>query len=221
MTRKLVPIYAIAWRAMIFVLSVEIAVVSVLRYFTDLEPPPAPIVANAFADPFLAVHVAGGVVALLVGPLQFVRPIRARWPAFHRASGRLYVAACAIGAPTGFVLALGSVAGPAVNVGFAIPAVLCALFTWLGWKAAVERRFADHSAWMLRSYAVIAAALTLRLLIPASAFLDLDFFEAYRVNAWLAWIINLLLVELMIRRLSRRTAGSTPRATGLAAPSTG
>ena len=206
-------IYSAAWRAAIALLTVEIAAVSVLRYFTGTEPPPPPIVANAFARPFLVVHVAGGVVALLAGPLQFVRTIRTRRPGFHRFTGRLYVAACAIGAPSGLVLAIGSTAGPAVSVGFGIPAILCGVFTWLGWRAAVERRFAAHAEWMLRSYAVIAAAITLRLLIPASAYFDFDFLGAYRVNAWLAWIINLALVEYTIRR----NRGSSMRGARLAA----
>jgi uncharacterized membrane protein len=193
-------IYSAAWRTIIVLLSVEIAVVSVLRYFTSIEPPPPPIVANAFADPFLPLHVASSVVALLVGPVQFLTLVRARSPSFHRVTGRLYVAACAVGAPTGFVLALGATAGPVVTVGFGIPAILCALFTWLGWRAAVERRFDDHREWMLRSYGVIAVAITLRLLIPASAVLGFEFVAAYRVNSWLAWIINVTVIELVIRR---------------------
>jgi uncharacterized membrane protein len=200
-------IYSAAWRTAVVLLSVEIAVVSVLRYFTSIEPPPPPIVANAFANPFLAVHVASGVVALLVGPVQFVRLVRARWPSVHRAIGRVYVAACAVGAPAGLVLAFGATAGPIVTVGFGIPAILCAIFTWLGWRAAVERRFDDHREWMLRSYGVISVAITLRLLIPASAFLGFEFVNSYRINSWLAWIINLVLVEYVIRR--NRHPGAT------------
>jgi uncharacterized membrane protein len=193
-------IYSAAWRTVVVLLSVEIAIVSVLRYFTNIEPPPPPIAANAFANPFLAIHVASSVVALLVGPVQFVRLVRARWPSLHRVTGRLYVVACAIGAPSGFVLALGATAGPIVTVGFGIPALLCAVFTWFGWRAAVERRFDDHREWMLRSYGVITVAITLRLLIPASAFLGFEFEAAYRVNSWLAWMINLVAVEYMMRR---------------------
>ena len=193
-------IYPIAWRATVVLLTVEIAVVSVLRYLTGSEAPPPPIVANAFVNPFLIIHVVASVTALLVGPVQFVHQIRRRWPAFHRATGRTYVAACAIGAPSGFVLALGTTAGPIVTFGFGIPAVLCASFTWLGWRAAVQRRFDDHRDWMLRSYGVIAVAITLRLLIPTTAFLGFDFLAAYRVNSWLAWIINVALVEYIIRR---------------------
>jgi uncharacterized membrane protein len=65
------------------------------------EAPPPPIVANPFANPFLVLHVAGAMAALLVGPVQFVGRLRGRWPAFHRCSGRIYVAGCALGLPTG------------------------------------------------------------------------------------------------------------------------
>jgi uncharacterized membrane protein len=198
MTRS--QIYSAAWRWAVALLTIEIAIVSALRYFTSIEAPPPPIVANAFAQPFLVLHVAGGVAALLVGPLQFVRRIRARRPAFHRATGRIYVLACAIGAPAGFVLALGTTAGPVAGIGFAVQAVLWAAFTWLGYRAAVERRFGDHREWMLRSYALTAAAITLRLMLPAALFLGLEFVPAYRVIAWLAWTVNLALFEYYIRR---------------------
>jgi hypothetical protein len=200
------PIYSTAWRAAVVLLTVEIAIVSALRYFTGTEPPPPPIVANALAQPFLVLHVAGGVAALLVGPLQFVRRIRVRRPAFHRATGRIYILACAIGAPTGFVLALGTTAGPVAGAGFAVQAVAWAVFTWLGYRAAVERRFADHREWMLRSWALTAAAITLRLMLPASLFLGPEFAEAYPVIAWLAWTVNLALVEYHIRRSRVSTA---------------
>ncbi|HWT11723.1 MAG TPA: DUF2306 domain-containing protein [Allosphingosinicella sp.] len=203
------PIYSIAWRSAVMLLTVEIATVSALRYFTGSEAPPPPIVANAFAQPFLVVHVAGGVIALLVGPLQFVRRIRARRPALHRAAGLAYILACAIGAPAGFILALGTTAGPVAAVGFAIPAALWPVFTWLGYRAAVERRFADHREWMLRSYALTATAITLRLMLPAAAFLGLEFLPAYRVIAWLGWIVNLALFEYYIRR--SRASPDSPR----------
>jgi uncharacterized membrane protein len=201
MIRKLVPIYSAAWRAAVMLLSVEIAAVSVLRYVAGSEPAPPPIVENAFAHPFLVIHVIGGVTALLVGPLQFVRRIRTRRPAFHRATGLIYVAACAIGAPAGFMLALGTTAGPVAGTAFAILALLSAAFTWLGWRAAVERRFDSHREWMLRSYALTSAAITLRLMLPASIFLlGFDFDSAYRVIAWLSWLTNLALFEYFIRR---------------------
>jgi uncharacterized membrane protein len=187
------------WRAAIVLLTLEIAVVSSLRYFTRSADPPPPILANAYANPFLILHVAGGVTALLVGPLQFVGRIRARGPAFHRTTGRIYLGAVAVGAPAGFVLALGTTAGPVASVGFAIPALLWPVFTWLGWRSAVERRFPEHREWMLRSYAVTSTAITLRLMLPLAGALGIGFFPAYRVISWLGWTTNLALCEAYLR----------------------
>jgi uncharacterized membrane protein len=204
---KPAALYSSAWRAPAVVFTLEIALVSALRYFSRAEAPPPPILANAFAGPFLLLHVIGGVAALVVAPLQFVRAVRTRWPAVHRVTGRLYLAACALGAPTGLMLALGTTAGPIAAAGFAIPALLWPLFTWLGWRAAVQRSFAAHREWMLRSYAVTATAITLRLMLPAAGFLGLEFYPAYRVISWLAWMTNLALCEYAIRRKHARTAG--------------
>ena len=206
MTGRLAPIYSAAWRAAIVLLTVQISIDSTLRYITASQPAPDPILANAFATPFLVLHVVGAMIALIVGPLQFVRAIRTRWPAFHRMTGRIYVLGCAIGAPTGLVLALGTTAGPIAAIGFAIPAVLWPVFTWFGLRAAIDRRLDDHRDWMLRSYALIASGITLRLMLPAALMAGYEFFPAYRVISWLTWTTNLTLCEYFIRRNRTWTA---------------
>jgi uncharacterized membrane protein len=209
MDRRLTASLSTIWRAAIVLLTLEIAIVSVLKYFTtSFEPPPPPVLANAFANPFLTIHVVSGVVALLVGPIQFVRGIRTRRPSLHRATGLTYVAACAIAAPAGFMLAIGTTAGPVAAVGFAIPAVLLPIFTGLGLLAALGRRLGEHREWMIRSYALVATAITLRLMLPASNFLGFDFLPAYQLISWLGWTTNLVLAEYVIRR----TRGSPLRA---------
>lgn len=211
MFRKLVPFYATAWRVIILLLILEIATVSALRYVLGSETPPGPITANAFAQPFLVIHVVAAVIALLVGPVQFMRPLRTRRPAVHRATGMIYVAAIAVGSPAGFVLALGTSAGPLAATGFASVAVLSISFTWLGLRAALRRDFAEHRDWMLRSWAMTSAAITLRLLLPAAGMLGLRFYTAYPVIAWLSWLINLALIEYIIRRGGRAPARRTAR----------
>jgi uncharacterized membrane protein len=205
MYQRLAPILSTAWRAVIVLLTVQIAAGSLLVYVANSGSAPPPILANAFASPFLVIHVVAGVVALMVGPLQFVRRIRARRPGLHRATGLIYVAACAVSAPAALMLALGTAAGPVAGAGFAALAMLLAGFTWLGLRAAIERRFADHREWMLRSYAMTATAITLRLMLPAAAYLGLEFLPAYQVIAWLSWTTNLALVEYHIRRTRAAT----------------
>lgn len=79
-------------------------------------------------------------------------------------------------------------------------ALLSAAFTGLGLRAALERRFHDHRRWMLRAYAMVATAITLRLMLPASALLGLDFLPAYRAIAWQSWMMNLAIVEIHLPR---------------------
>jgi hypothetical protein len=207
MDRRLAPILSTLWRGALVLLTVGIAIVSLIRYLGNGAGAPPPILANAYADPFLIVHVVGGVTALLVGPLQFVGRIRARRPGLHRATGLAFVGACAVAAPAGFMLALGTTAGPAAGAGFAALAVLTPLFAGLGLRAAVERRFGSHREWMIRAYALVATAITLRLMLPASALLGFEFLPAYRVIAWLSWAANLALAEYHIRRSRGPTAG--------------
>ncbi|HEX8533465.1 MAG TPA: DUF2306 domain-containing protein [Allosphingosinicella sp.] len=217
MTRTLPRIYWAAWWGAIMLLTVQISVESALRYITGSHPAPEPIVANAFAKPFLVLHVIGAMAAFVVGPLQFMPAIRRRLPAFHRATGRVHVLGCALGAPSGFILALGTSAGPIAGAPFALSALLWSVFTWRGLRAAVEGRLNEHREWMLRGYAVLTGAITLRLMLPAALMSGYEFYPAYRVISWLNWTINLAGVEYWIRR---KRDPSAARA-GLAAPDTG
>jgi hypothetical protein len=98
------------------------------------------------------------------------------------------------------MLAVGTIAGPVAAVGFAIPALLWPIFTFLGVRAAIAEEFDDHREWMLRSYAICANAITLRLMLPVAGVLGFEFMPAYRAIAWLGWIVNLALVEIYVRR---------------------
>lgn len=213
MTLKFARIYSVAWRAAIVLLTAQISIDSTLRYLANSQPAPEPILANAFATPFLVLHVIGAMIALLVGPIQFVRAIRTRWPTFHRTTGRIYVISCALGAPTGFVLALGTSAGPIAAAGFGLSAVLWLVFTWLGVRSVLDGRLDDHRDWMLRSYAVAAGAITLRLMLPAALMSGYDFYPAYQVISWLTWSTNLALCEYWIRRKRLSATGQAKFAT--------
>jgi hypothetical protein len=67
-----------------------------------------------------------------------------------------------------------------------------------------------HRAWMLRSYALTFAAVTLRIWLPLSQIAGIPFQEAYAAIAWLCWVPNLVVVEWFILR--RRTGLAIPAA---------
>lgn len=63
----------------------------------------------------------------------------------------------------------------------------------------MQLRFVEHRAWMIRSFALTFAAVTLRLYLPLAALLSINFIDAYRAISFLAWVPNLAVVELYLR----------------------
>lgn len=188
----------IAWMLLV-ILCLGIAAYSA-RYL--LHPPrtPAQALGNPLGVPWLFIHIAGSVTALVLGSLQFLPALRrgARPP--HRWVGRVYVVACLVGGAAGLILATGSSAGLIASAGFGSLAVLWIAANLLGWRAAVQGRFVAHRRWMVRSWALTLAAVTLRLYLPLVMVLDLPFLPWYRAISFLAWVPNLVAAELWLRR---------------------
>jgi len=187
----------IAWSAALL-LCLGVALVS-YRYLLGVGPVPPLIQANLFRNPFLVIHIAGAATALLVGALQFLPRLRTRFAPIHRWNGRLYVLGCLTGGVAGFVLAFGASTGPVSTAGFGILAVIWVATTVLAWRAAMRRRFDEHRAWMVRSFALTFAAVTLRLYLPLAGLTSLPFDDAYRAIAFLCWVPNLLIAEIYLR----------------------
>jgi uncharacterized membrane protein YozB (DUF420 family) len=169
---------------------------------------PLPIVLTFYA------HVGFGAIALLIGPLQFARGLRERFPRVHRVLGSISVGAIVLAAVAGLVISPLTRAGIVGTLGFGILAVLWASFALLGLRAILRRDVQAHRAWMTRAFALTYAAVTLRLWIPilmmgfiasgtdpAAAFT-----AAYAIVPFLCWIPNLILAEWLVRRRAQIVA---------------
>jgi uncharacterized membrane protein len=146
----------------------------------------------------LTLHASCAGVALLVGPFQIAEWFRLRRRRLHRALGWIYVVAVALGAVSAVVLAPHADFGPIAGLGFFTLAVVWLIATGIALRMAIQHRFKDHRRWMLRSYALTAAAITLRILMPAAAVMGLPVGPSYRAIAWMCWLINLGLVEVYL-----------------------
>lgn len=169
------------------------------RYLPHVGPMAEGVLANLYSRPWLVLHVTGAATALLIGPLQFLPRLRARRPALHRWVGRTYVVGCLLGAIAGFVLALGTTAGPIASMGFGALAIVWLIANVQAWRMARERQFVRHRAWMVRSFALTFAAVTLRIYLPLLAFLPVSMLAGYRAISFLCWVPNILLAELYLR----------------------
>ena len=148
-------------------------------------------------------HIVGGILALGLGPFQFITKFRLRWPHLHRWMGRFYLFGILLGGLAGLYMAFYAYAGIVASLGFGMLAV-----SWLvtGYYAYSTIRAGDtvaHRKWMIRNFALTFAAVTLRLWMP---FMIMAFGEVqgYEVTAWICWLPNLLIVEGSLRGWFRR-----------------
>ena len=158
-------------------------------------------------------HISASPVALILGLFQFLPRLRANNPTLHRWTGRLYVLMVLIGGLAGLVLVFGAFDRPGAASGFGFLAII-----WIGTTAqairlAMAGRIAEHQRWMVRSYALTFAAVTLRLEMPFFFILGgMDYAEVSNYVAWLCWVPNLIIAELYLRR--RHGSGEANLATG-------
>ena len=166
---------------------------------------PGEIAANRFPTPLgLRVHIVASGLALLIGPFQFARALRRRQPRVHRWLGRTYVVACLVGGVSGGLIAMFSSSGPVAGAGFLGLAISWLAATTLGYRAIRTGDVARHRRWMTRSFALTYAAVMLRIYLPIAMVVGLEFSQAYPVIAWLCWLPNLVVAQLLIARSEAR-----------------
>ena len=162
----------------------------------------------------LIAHVTTAGVAILLGTLQLIPRIRMRkW--LHRRIGRAFLAVGAVAfVGTGLPLAL-TVENEIARAGLLVPPVLWPAFAAAGFLAIRRHDVARHRAWMTRLYALSFFAISARLIVPVLMLVQLPMLGAWYdgdvermaeasipFGQWLGWIVNLAVVELILRRKS-------------------
>ena len=170
-----------------------------LRYALPEIPHPAKLPNFQINRGSLIVHAVSASIALLLGPWQFLSGLRRKHPQLHRRTGWAYAAALLIAALSAIRIAPHAAAGHVSTARF-----LSLAFGWLsttsmGIVAVRRRQILEHRRWMLRSYALTAAAITLRIYLITIPLLHLPFSIAYPAIAWLCWVPNLVVAEVWIR----------------------
>jgi uncharacterized membrane protein len=154
----------------------------------------------------LGIHVVCGMLALLIGPFQFVRRLRRRFVRVHRASGAVYLASATGLGVTGLILAPTAYTGLVASAGFTVLALAMLFTTWTALRMIMTGRYGDHRRWMIRSFSLIMAGVTLRVWAPLygvfawAGLVHFSFETAYAGIAWLCWVPNLLIALWITRR---------------------
>jgi hypothetical protein len=152
------------------------------------------------------VHITSSIVCLVTGPFQFVPKLRHLYPQAHRWVGKAYVFTILfLAAPSGLYMAFFANGGFWAQLAFFILALLWFTTTFLALQTAIKRDFRAHRRWMVRSYALVFSAVTLRVYMPLLTYgigqMGLPTMEpelAVVVTSWINWVPNLVVGELLL-----------------------
>jgi uncharacterized membrane protein len=160
---------------------------------------PQHLLNTLFYVPAFYLHISLGGIALLAGFTQFFPQLRRKQPRLHRSLGKLYVLAVMISGLSGLLIAFFAKGGYISALGFGSLAVLWIYTTIKAYMAIRKHELPSHQRWMIRSYALCFAAVTLRIYLPLTVMVaGMEFITAYRMIAWLCWVPNLIAAEYLI-----------------------
>jgi uncharacterized membrane protein len=194
---RLKPLVRIGW----------LAVIAGLTYFLIQKVPHYFVVTpESYGNSWphviwLLPHIVCGVIATVLGPLQFWSKIRRDYLPFHRIAGRTYLTAVLGGSFASLGMSFRMSTDNAAYAGGLIGLAFAWTFTTSMAFIAIRRKsITQHKQWMTRSYVVTFAFVTFRLfddllsnrgLIPEH--------ELYSILAWGCWAVPLLLTEAILQ----------------------
>ena len=190
-----------------------------LRYLLPHVPFPAELENFSQRRTALSLHALGGAIALLAGPLQFLPRFReSNWNR-HRLLGWIYRGAVSLGWCASLWIAPHSQTGWIASAGFLTLGAAWIVATGLAVRFILRGDAIRHRRWMIRSFALTAAAITLRMYLPLVFLFHWPFSIGYPAIAWLCWIPNALAVEVYLLfvptplrvALPANLAGSSPQ----------
>ena len=149
-------------------------------------------------------HISASPLALALGAMQFFPRLRARKPELHRWVGRIYALAILTGGLSGLVIAFGAKGGIIVSLGFGLLSTLWIGTTVNAVRLAMAGRISEHRRWMIRSFSLTFAAVTLRLYLLGFMSAGWGYTEASLYLAWICWVPNLMIAEIILRRPKTR-----------------
>ena len=151
-------------------------------------------------------HISFGGLSLISGFSQFSTRLRKRRLKFHRSLGKIYLLSVLISGTSGLFIAIHATGGRIVEMGFGSLGILWLFTSIMAFKSIRMGKIEQHRQWMIRSFALTFAAVTLRLWLPFfQIVLNFEFIEAYIIIAWLCWIPNLIVAEIIIRAANQKS----------------
>lgn len=108
-------------------------------------------------------HIGFASPIVLIAPLQFMPGLRQRRPDIHRRLGQIFLVGCLIAAPLGAYLGA-TLDLPGSRIPLTVLGSIWFFFSAVAWQAARRRDFATHRKFAIRSFAMGAAFVWVRMI---------------------------------------------------------
>lgn len=148
-------------------------------------------------------HLAGGILALVLGPFQFSTPFRNKYMKTHRVLGKVFIIAIIIASLSAIYMSF--YVAPQVNITWSISLFVMSI-VWLvsvlmAYRAIMLRRIPQHREWMVRAYVITFGFVLFRMLNESSFVRDLmpTFEERGAACIWMSWAVPLFIAEVILQ----------------------
>ena len=173
------------------------------RKFGLLSSKSDALLANTFWNIGFYTHITLGGLALFIGWTQFISKIRIKTPKAHRLIGKLYVISVLLSSLAGIFIGFFATGGIVTALGFICLGIIWFYTTLMAYQKIKNNQVELHQKMMIYSYAACFAAVTLRIWLPLLTMTFGNFITAYTIVAWLCWVPNLIVANLITRKLIR------------------
>lgn len=166
---------------------------------------------NLFWYIMLYIHIVFSVVALVIGPFTLFSKFREKNINWHRILGKIYMIGILFGGVSGLYLAFYATGGLVSQLGFGCLSIFWMITASQALVKIKHKKIYNHQKWMIRNYSLTFAAVTLRIWLVLFTFLFgfKNFNLSYAMIAWLCWVPNLIVAELIIQRKLQVTGALT------------
>lgn len=149
---------------------------------------------------WLLVHIAAGMIALLLGPFQLWLGYTQPRNTLHRRLGMVYLGSIAVSCVAAYYLAFHTEVSFTFGFGLAGLATAWVITCSLAMLAVKRRQFVQHQEWMIRSYVVTFGFVVFRMLMVVLTVFNVgSMLDRLNTASWFCWAFPLLLCEAALQ----------------------
>jgi len=157
---------------------------------------------------WLSVHIVAGMLALLLGPIQFWLGLNRREKLLHRIFGGAYVLAVFASGTAAFYLAKHTDFGWVFGMGMAVMSLAWIISTAFAIISICLHLTEQHREWMIRSYVLTFGFVTFRIFTQVLQITGVGtMLDQMTAAGWFSWSVPLMVTECAIQARKIIVAG--------------